>query len=608
MARAVGVIAGLLCGFAAWAQSSFPYAGVLRDGPAPANGLYDFEFRLFDDLAPGEPDRQVGPANAFGSVGVSCGQFTVTLDFGKGAAAQTGGRYLDIRVRPAGAGAFTQLAPRQDITGALGFGRSAARPGAMPDVPEGPLLTWEQVPLTYPEPGTPQRALFDRVWGEARSRTVRVAVLGDSQETVGAAGDVYIHALQGAFGALYGNIPETPFTCPGSAGGGAPATQYVGLSYGQESPMWLPSNLFPPGVIPRAFTSNAYGALFQLLHDQAQSRRAAGLVNTRFFDPSGRVDLQVLAMRADIPCGQVRVVVAPQDDPRCSFFAQPVDVRVTDDPLLAAGGRMEPHVYTFENIARGERKYHQVYVKGDDPARRTVIVGARFVNATDPRGVTITPLSAGGYTAGRWLTQHASCGPVLGALGFDVYMITLGVNDAFSVGQSAAVFRVNLEALINLVRGASPEARIILRVDPAATDRESAEYDRYAGVAKALADRYPLVLVLNHRRALDMLGHNAANDAGAGLTPRGVWAPFTPYFAGDYVIQYPQSAFPKYWRCIESHASGSYDFNGPGTAGGHSKWVPWRWYALADTDTDHYNDQGQARQAWLDALLITGGR
>ena len=95
------------------AQSSiFSYQGQLQDGGNPATGSYDLQFRLFDALASGS---QVGSTQTLENVPVTAGIFTVALDFG--AASFPGAdRFLEIAVRPGvSVGAFTPLAPLQQI-------------------------------------------------------------------------------------------------------------------------------------------------------------------------------------------------------------------------------------------------------------------------------------------------------------------------------------------------------------------------------------------------------------------------------------------------------------------------------------------------------------
>ncbi len=97
----------------AFAQGTgFTYQGQLNDNGAPANGVFDFQFILFNAVAGG---AQQGPILTRDDVTVASGVFTVTLDFG---AAFTGtDRFLEIGVRPgASSGAFTLLSPRQPLT------------------------------------------------------------------------------------------------------------------------------------------------------------------------------------------------------------------------------------------------------------------------------------------------------------------------------------------------------------------------------------------------------------------------------------------------------------------------------------------------------------
>ena len=92
--------------------TGFTYQGKLTDGGAPADGAYDFEFKLYDALSGGS---QVGSTVPLGDVAVADGLFTVQLDFGNvfdGTAL-----FLEIGVRPgASIGAYTPLTPRQALT------------------------------------------------------------------------------------------------------------------------------------------------------------------------------------------------------------------------------------------------------------------------------------------------------------------------------------------------------------------------------------------------------------------------------------------------------------------------------------------------------------
>jgi hypothetical protein len=93
--------------------SAFTYQGRLMDGSNPANGVYDFIFRLYDDAV-------VTPPVPIGTVvlddyTVTNGLFMAELDFG--ADAFTGyERWLEIGVRSGSSSIpFTSLSPRQKI-------------------------------------------------------------------------------------------------------------------------------------------------------------------------------------------------------------------------------------------------------------------------------------------------------------------------------------------------------------------------------------------------------------------------------------------------------------------------------------------------------------
>ena len=92
--------------------SAFTYQGRLTDGGAPATGVYDLEFKLFDASLSG---AQIGSAQLKDDVSVAEGLFTVALDFGTAAFAGSA-RWLSIGVRPGSStGSFTVLNARQEL-------------------------------------------------------------------------------------------------------------------------------------------------------------------------------------------------------------------------------------------------------------------------------------------------------------------------------------------------------------------------------------------------------------------------------------------------------------------------------------------------------------
>jgi hypothetical protein len=93
--------------------SGFTYQGELQQLGGPADGVFDFEFNLYDVSVDGV--ALTAPSFLEG-VNVQDGVFTVELDFG--AAAFDGTQlWLDIAVRESGTGAtYMELSPRQKIS------------------------------------------------------------------------------------------------------------------------------------------------------------------------------------------------------------------------------------------------------------------------------------------------------------------------------------------------------------------------------------------------------------------------------------------------------------------------------------------------------------
>lgn len=103
----------LLCVGASAQTTEFTYQGSMKDNSAPADGSYDFEFSLFDAVTGGS---QLGSTVTRGGVSVANGVFNVSLDFGSQFPGSA--RFLEIRTRQTGTGAYTTLNPRQPVTSA----------------------------------------------------------------------------------------------------------------------------------------------------------------------------------------------------------------------------------------------------------------------------------------------------------------------------------------------------------------------------------------------------------------------------------------------------------------------------------------------------------
>src|SRR5579859_6823034 len=114
MRSALFVFSSLVCGTSlGLAQgTAFTYQGRLNEAGRPANGSYDFRFRLSSDAL---GNTYVGNPWLLNALTVSNGLFTATLDFGAGIF--SGSNYwLEVDVRTNGAASYTVLDPLQSLT------------------------------------------------------------------------------------------------------------------------------------------------------------------------------------------------------------------------------------------------------------------------------------------------------------------------------------------------------------------------------------------------------------------------------------------------------------------------------------------------------------
>lgn len=87
--------------------TGFTYQGHLTDNNVEVGGLYDFQFKLYDD---GTSGTQQGRTVTVDDAAVIPGYFSVELDFGAGVF-DGGARWLEISVRP-GTATSMRMLPR----------------------------------------------------------------------------------------------------------------------------------------------------------------------------------------------------------------------------------------------------------------------------------------------------------------------------------------------------------------------------------------------------------------------------------------------------------------------------------------------------------------
>jgi hypothetical protein len=138
--------------------TAFTYQGRLNDAGVPANGSYDLQFIVYDNVIGG---NQQGPIRTNTALQVNNGLFTTTLDFGGGVF--TGpDRWLEISVRASSQMPFTALAPRQQLTAAAYAISAGNLSGSLPA---------SQLAGTIPAAQLPQNVVVNNASGISLSGT-----------------------------------------------------------------------------------------------------------------------------------------------------------------------------------------------------------------------------------------------------------------------------------------------------------------------------------------------------------------------------------------------------------------------------------------------------
>jgi hypothetical protein len=196
-------------------SGAITYQGRLTDSGDPADGAYDFVFRLYDAASGG---TLVGGPLSLEDVAVSDGLFTVQLDFG-GNAFNGEARWLAISVRPgASTGMYTPLDPRQELTAApYAHHALGASWAGLSDVPAGlddgdddttytageglSLSLGNQFSVSFAgsgTAGTASRSDHDH-WGQSWSGSGTGLTLGSGTRGLVASGSEYgVHAEGGS--------------------------------------------------------------------------------------------------------------------------------------------------------------------------------------------------------------------------------------------------------------------------------------------------------------------------------------------------------------------------------------------------------------------------
>ncbi|MGE0643564.1 MAG: GDSL-type esterase/lipase family protein [Nitrospira sp.] len=396
-------------------------------------------------------------------------------------------------------------------------------PPSPPPPPSTPpsvaLLPFDQVEASF----TQSPALFSGLWTQARTRTVRLALLGDSQETSPEGkGDVYVPRLQYEAWKRYQNVPETVVAGYHSFSGGAPFGDWLLSGAAAKpggSPTRIRSDILLPGIPaaahaapagPQSVNGQQYGQLMVLEPDARSLNPAAEVPTTnQYFCTQGSIRAEVFA--ATHPqSGGILYKARPSDV--VPSYSATATIEETA-PLSLADATFIVKSFETVQLPLNGKPYLQLELLGSLTSTLTDIIGARFKSEQCPHGIVFQDLATGGLSTKQFLSSYRGAHLLFRALRFDAAILHFGAND-IGGGSSAESFRVDTEQLIARIRSWSGKSDlpIILMSDPyrkGLSPAQEAEYDRYPGALRAIAASDPNVLVINSRRLMDDRGWKA---------------------------------------------------------------------------------------------------
>jgi len=400
-----------------------------------------------------------------------------------------------------------------------------SRPGPPPAGPPASkppptvLLPFDQVEHSY----TQSPARFSGLWAQAKTRTVRLALMGDSQETSPEGrGDVYVPRLQYEAWKRYQNVPETVVAGYFSYGDGQPYGDWL-LRGSAASPGASPTRIVVdhllPGIHaaahaapagPQSVNKQWYGQLMVLEPDARSLNPAAEIpTTTQYFCTQGSVRAEIFA--ATHPqSGGLLYKARPSDS--VPSYSAPATIEETA-PLSLADATFIVKSFTTVSLPFNGKRFLQLELLGGLTSTLTDIIGARFKSDQCPQGLVIQDLSAGGLSTKEFLNTYRAAALLFRAMGFDAAILHFGANDA-GEGATAEMFRADTERLIARIRSwaNNPDLPVILMADPyrkGLSSAQEAEFARYPGALRAIAASDPAVLVINSRRLMDERGWKA---------------------------------------------------------------------------------------------------
>lgn len=472
-----------------------------------------------------------------------------------------------------------------------------------------PYQSYLQVPTAY----TPCPDAFQAVLKKAGRNIIKIAVIGDSQETqYGGSGGIYMPSLNYEFALRYGNAPCSTIG-NGNYGGYGTAGQELGCKWLRtgRNPLsggtaFMPSSKILPNLDVTAIQTNANYQSGKLiaLNDKMSAAHNPMHRYINFFDASQGVQLELfLGTRPD--AAPITIGTAYNANWSHSFTLADAISNVNPGLVAPLSSTVKYRTPTLTGPTSAQYLYTGTRLTNAGTAAVDLIDG-RFYTANPLKqyGVVVDNFGFGGYTAQAWYDAFKGAGDMLREVGpYDMVILHFGAND--SIG-TAAAHEAGLRALISFARESLRDARIPIIICSDGYRQHSSTpirdvYQTFPGVGLSLAQELDNVMVINLQRMTEQAGITDVAENETLYTSRGAWSSSSvAYSVNDYVTVNPLSWLANYgttWLCIEAHTSNGTD-NGPGM---DRYWRPLKRY-LADAVHMSINGQALAAKMFVAAL------
>jgi hypothetical protein len=371
-------------------------------------------------------------------------------------------------------------------------------------------------PPTYadvPRVSTSDVAFFRGLFQSSASSALRVALIGDSQETVAGWGAFYVAFLNARMAAAFGPCSETGLLTNFYAVEGPywmAATRRAVC--GSTSPALAPSHVLPAMDVHRIPAGCGLGGIpvrALLLHDMAHADDPE-LIGGDWFAGKDSCVVDALVLHRPGSSGVL-------------WSSQPVDGAAPTHSAEIDGGELAlpaggaPGSFGWLStpvLGFGGRRHLQVAMSATSWGEGLDLVGFRFRSTSENRGVIVHSFSKGGFNLWQLIPQHGGSGPMLKAWNPGAVMLHLGANDAMVMTDPES-WRPMLEQAIQWIRDSmgDPAFPVILASDirGGIGGQPFANIDRMPAIAHELAMQDPRVLAINLRRITEEEYHWGPN-------------------------------------------------------------------------------------------------